>query len=269
MRKVMIGKAAVSGLCIGGNPFSGFSHQSQQRSEEMAQYYTPDRIRQTLQAAEQAGVNTFFGRTDDHILGIVKSYREQGGAIQWFAQVSQDWGDPDSWRKWLKAAIALGATGAYIHGGVVDFWYAHGMTDCFKEALDIMREAGVVAGFAAHRPDAHQWIREHLEVDFQMCSHYNPTDRSNDPHHKATGEKWDDEDRARMMEQVAQIQKPVVHYKVFAGGNKPVLPAFQFLATVVRPQDVVLVGIFTKDNPDMISEDVSLFETYIRTDCLT
>ena len=66
-----------------------------------------------------------------------------------------------------------------------------------------------------------------------------------------------------MMETIAGIQKPVVHYKVFAGGNKPVVPAFEFLGTVVRPRDVVLVGVFTRDNPAMIREDVSLFEQYI------
>ncbi|MBU4199300.1 MAG: hypothetical protein KKE37_09095 [Verrucomicrobia bacterium] len=263
MRMVKIGKATISGLCIGGNPFSGFSHQGEKKSKEMIEYYTPDRIKQTLKEAEQAGVNTFFGRTDDHILGIVKDYRDQGSAIQWFAQVCEDSGDPGSWRKWLKASIDIGATGAYLHGGIVDYWYANKMFDCFKEALDIMRKADIVAGFAGHNPAAHQWICDNLELDFQMCSHYNPTDRSKSPHHISVGEKWNDEDRALIIKTIARVQKPVVHYKVFAGGNKSIVPAFAFLGNVVRPQDIVLVGVFTKDNPNMINEDVALFEKYI------
>jgi len=263
MRRVKIGKATISGLCIGGNPFSGFSHQTDQRNKEMAEFYTPDRIKQTLREAEKAGVNAFFGRTDDHVLGIVKSYWDEGGTIQWFAQVSQDKNDPESWRKWLKASIKLGATGAYLHGGAVDYWFANKMFGHFKEAMDMMREAGIVAGFAGHSPAAHDWINRNLDVDFQMCCHYNPTDRSKSPHHSSVGEKWSDDDRALMMKTIASIRKPVVHYKVFAGGNKPIVPAFNFLGTVVRPQDIVLVGVFTKDNPNMIREDVSLFEQHI------
>ncbi|MDH7571521.1 MAG: hypothetical protein QHJ73_18245, partial [Armatimonadota bacterium] len=87
MRKVAIGEAVVSGLCIGGNPFSGFSHQSPQRDREMLDYYTPQRIKETLRQAEAAGINTFFGRTDAHILGIITDYWNEGGKIQWFAQV--------------------------------------------------------------------------------------------------------------------------------------------------------------------------------------
>jgi len=263
MRMVKIGKATVSGLCIGGNPFSGFSHQGAEKNKEMKEYYTPDRIKQTLREAEQAGVNSFFGRTDAHILGIVRNYWGQGGTIQWFAQVTEDKGDADSWRKWLKASIDIGATGAYLHGGIVDYWYTNKMFDCFKEALDIMRQADVVAGFAGHSPVAHQWIRDNLDVDFQMCGHYNPTDRSKSPHHISVGEKWNDEDRALMMKTIAGIKKPVVHYKVFAGGNKPIVPVFNLLGNVVRPHDVVLAGVFTKDNPNMINENISLFEKYI------
>jgi hypothetical protein len=52
-----------------------------------------------------------------------------------------------------------------------------------------MRKAGVVAGFAGHNPEAQAWIRDNLEVDFQMCSHYRPTDRANNPDHISGGEK--------------------------------------------------------------------------------
>lgn len=263
MRKSEIGHALVSGLCVGGNPFGGYSHQSKKRSREMIQYYTPERIKKTLRTAEQAGINTFFGRTDNHTIGIISDYRQKGGTIQWFAQVSPERDDPESWRKWLKAAIKLGATGAYLHGGVVDFWYANNMTGHFHEALAMMRESGVVAGFAGHKPDAHAWIRDHLDVDFQMCSYYNPTDRSKSAHHIAVGEKWHDEDRARMLKIIASINRPVVHYKVFAGGNKPVVAAFELLGKVMRPNDVVVVGVFTKDKSDMIEEDVALFKKHV------
>jgi len=263
MRKVKIGDALVSGLCIGGNPFSGFSHQTPERSRRMVAYYTPARIVETLAAAERVGINTFVGRTDEHILGIIAEYRKTGGAIQWFAQVSFGLDEPARWEEWLARSVEAGATGAYIHGGVVDYWYANGMFDEFHRSLAGMRRAGVVAGFAGHKPEAHEWIRDNLEVDFQMCSHYNPTDRSLHPEHVTEGEQWLEEDRRRMLEVIATIAGPVVHYKVFAGGNRPVIPAFDVLGKAMRPVDVVCVGIFTEDDPEMISRDVALFEEYV------
>ena len=86
MRSVEIGHVSVSRMCIGGNPFSGFSHQGEEKNREMLEYYTRERIKQTLRAAQEAGINTFFGRTDHHIMGIVRDYWEEGGTIQWFAK---------------------------------------------------------------------------------------------------------------------------------------------------------------------------------------
>jgi len=263
MRKRTIGTAQVSGLCIGGNPFSGFSHQNQERTREMLDYYTPERIKETVGAAEHSGINTFFGRTDDHIFGILRQYWDQGGTIQWFAQVCTERDQPDSWKKWLAGAAELGATAAYLHGGVVDFWYANGLFDNFREALQRMRDAGVVAGFAAHKPEAHAWIRDHLDVDFQMCSYYNPTDRSRQAEHISLDEKWNDKDREKMLAIIASIDRSVVHFKIFASGNKPVLPAFEILGRSMRESDVACVGFFVKDDPAMIAKDVALFEEHV------
>lgn len=263
MRHVPIGNATVTGLCIGGNPFSGFSHQTQAKTDEMVAYHTPERIKKTLRVAEDAGINTFFGRTDDHILGIVRDYWAEGGTIQWFAQICTEPDDPDVWRKWLRASAELGATGAYMHGGVVDHWYSEGRDDLFEEALTSMRDAGVVAGFAGHKPGAHAWIRDNLSPDFQMCSYYNPTDRSKNPQHSSVGERWELDDRAEMLEVIDSIRAPVVHYKVFAGGNMPIVEAFETMGRHMKPTDVACVGIFLKDDPEMIAKDIELFEWYV------
>lgn len=264
MREVTIGSALVSRLCLGGNPFSGFSHQNAERDSEMLAYFTPERIKETLRAAEEVGVNTFFGRVDEHILGILGDYWKEGGAIQWFAQVSDEMAEkPGSWKISLKASLDLGAAGVYIHGGHVDNWYANGLFDNFYEALNIMREGKVAAGFAGHKPAAHEWVRDNLDVDFQMCSHYNPTDRSETAHHISVDEKWHDEDRERMLGVIATIERPVVHYKVFAGGNRSVIDAFEVMGRAMRENDAAVVGIFPKDDPGMMARDVALFEEYV------
>ena len=263
MRLRTIGTAHVSGLCIGGNPFSGFSHQSPERNREMLDYHTPERIHEVLHTAEEHGINTFFGRTDDHVFSVLKDYWNGGGRIQWFAQVCIERGDPDAWRRWLDGAVELGCTGAYIHGGVVDNWHASERWDLFEEAQRRMDEAGIVSGFAAHQPRAQAWIRDHLQTDFHMCSHYNPTDRSRDAHHKGEGEKWEEEDRRAMLDVIATLARPVVHYKIFAGGNRPILEAFETLGRAMREDDVALIGVFLKDDPDMIAKDVDLFDEHV------
>lgn len=260
MRTVRIGSVQVSRLCIGGNPFSGFSHQGSARSAEMREYFTPERIRQTLREAEAAGINTFFGRTDDHIFGVVREHWREGGKIQWFAQACDDKDKARTWKDWIRAVAGLGASGAYLHGGLVDSAWANGQFDTLREGLDLMRGLGLAAGFAGHRPEAHEWIRDNLDPDFQMCSWYNPTDRSKNPEHQSEGERWRDEDRERMIETISTIGAPVVHYKVFAAANKPVLPAFDRMAVAMRPGDVACVGMFTKDDPGMVANDVALFD---------
>jgi hypothetical protein len=54
-----------------------------------------------------------------------------------------------------------------------------------------------------------------------------------------------------------------VHYKVFAGGNRPVDEAFETLGRCVRPNDVVCIGVFPKDDPGMLARDIELFEEHV------
>lgn len=261
MRTIGFGDVRVSRLILGGNPFSGFSHQSSERDREMVRYYTVARLKEALRKAEAAGINTFFGRTDRHIKRLLLEYWDEGGQIQWFGQTASELGDQMAA---VRSAAAAGAKGVYLHGGVVDHWYAQGKYELLEEGLETMRACGVVAGFAGHSVEAHTWIRDHLEPDFQMCSYYDPSPRADSPHHVAPeGEKWDDRQRDRMVGLIETTPWPVVHYKVFAGGNKPVDEGFRFLATSMRENDLVCIGHYLGDNSNMIAENVRTFEDVV------
>jgi hypothetical protein len=263
MNKARIGSVEVSRLVIGGNPFSGFSHQTSQRDQEMREYFTNERIRQLLHDAEAAGVNTVFARTDEHVMGVLREYWDQGGTIQWFAQVVFDQTAPDVHRHWIARAGELGAKGMYIHGGATDYWHANGQEELFHESLRLMRAWGVPGGFAGHRADAHAWVRDHVRPDFQMCCHYNPTDRSQQAQHTNVGEKWDTRDRDAMLQVIATLPTPAVHYKVFAAGNRPIDEAFGVLGRCVRKNDIICIGVFPKDDPDMLCKDIRLFDYHV------
>jgi hypothetical protein len=261
MQTVSFGATQVTRLIIGGNPFSGFSHQNRERDREMMGYYTVARIKEALRRAEEAGINTLFGRTDRHIRRMLMEYWDEGGTIQWFGQTAGEYGDQLAA---IRQAALAGAKGVYVHGGIVDHWFAQGQVDLLQAALETMRECSVVAGFAGHSVEAHQWIRDNLEVDFQMCSYYDPSPRADNPHHvHGVAEKWDAAHRDRMVGLIETIPWPVVHYKIFAGGNIPIEDGWSFAAQHVRSSDLICIGHYLGDNPNMIVENVATFERLV------
>jgi hypothetical protein len=255
---VELGGVSVSRLVLGGNPFSGFSHQSPQRDDEMRRYYTAARIKQTFREAEAAGVTTFFGRADRHVARVLMEYWDEGGAIQWFAQTCPEFA-PHA--RGIANAIHGGAKGSYIHGGQMDYWVAQGATDEARDNIAMIKAAGLAAGAAGHTPRVFEWAEQHLDVDFYMCCYYNPTPRDKNAEHVAGAkERFAAADRDAMVRTIAQLSKPVVHYKVFAAGRNDPAQAMAFVAQHLRPQDAVCVGVYTKDKPDMVAEDVRLLD---------
>ena len=58
---------------------------------------------------------------------------------------------------------------------------------------------------------------------------------------------------------IQALQKPAIHYKVLAAGRNDPAKAFAYTASKMRPMDAVCVGVFTKDDPQMLEEDIGLF----------
>ena len=261
MQTVKLGKIEVSRFILGGNPFSGFSHQSTARDREMMLYYTAANIKDALRKAEAAGINIAHGAHRQAYQPAADGVLGRRAQIQWIGQPASELAD---YHRAVRDAVANGAVGISFHGGVVDNWFAQGKRDELRAILDTMRECGVLAGLAGHSLAAQTWIRDNLQPDFGMCSYYDPTSRANNPHHvSGSVEKWDAEDRARMAELIATIPWPVIHYKVFAAGNKPIDEGWQFAAQTLRPQDMICVGHFLQENPNMIAENVATFQRLV------
>ena len=58
---ITIGDVSVSRLIIGGNPFSGVSHQGADRDRDMMRWYTVGRIKATLREVREKSPR-FFSR---------------------------------------------------------------------------------------------------------------------------------------------------------------------------------------------------------------
>lgn len=254
--KVKIGNLSVSRLIIGGNPFSGFSHQGADRDAEMRHFYTVSRIKQALRQAEQLGINAHMGRTDHHVMRYLMEYWDEGGNITWLAQTCSAFGTVE---RAIDNAVAGGAKACHIHGGTMDFLLANNKLNELPALIAKIRQAGLAAGIAGHTTDVFTWAEENLDVDYYMCSYYNPIPRDKQAEHvSGTNEQYLDEDRRAMTDLIAGLSRPVIHYKVLAAGRNDPKEAFNFVARHLRPQDAVCVGIYTKDHPDSLAENLQL-----------
>ncbi len=119
MEYINIGSIRASRFILGSNPFSGFSHQGSEKDIEMMDYYTSERIKKVWMHAEKLGINTCIARADNHIIRLLREYWNEGGKIQWIAQVSND--IQGSMSVGLDYAVKAGAKGCFLHGGVMDF----------------------------------------------------------------------------------------------------------------------------------------------------
>jgi hypothetical protein len=246
----------VSRFILGSNPFSGFSHQSPEMDQVMRRFFSTARIKSLLFQAEELGVNTLIARTDIHVMRFLLEYWDEGGQIQWFAQTCPEVGDH---KTCISRAISGGAKACHIHGGVMDFLYAQGRLDEIPPAIQRIREHGLAAGIAAHNPKVIEWAESNLDVDYYMCSYYNAAHRDERAEHVSGMEEWFiEDDRAAMTNLIKQLSRPAIHYKVLAAGRNDPQEAFEVVAQTMRPADMVCVGIFHRDDDQILEQDINL-----------
>ena len=251
-----LGALEVTRLIIGGNPFSGFSHQSRERSAAMRAWYTDERIVETWFQAEALGLTACLCRGDAHIVGALERYWRAGGTLRWIAQTDSAKGLVDGARYCLEH----GAAACYLHGGRVDYYVAHQEYGQIEAFVRTVADAGVPVGIAGHVPADFIWAEAHLDLDFYMVSYYNPSPRDHDPQYDPeTVEQYLESDRAERVALIQKLRRPAIHYKVLAAGRTAPADGLRYAAQHMRPEDAVCVGVYTQDNADMLAEDVTLF----------
>jgi hypothetical protein len=228
---------------------------------DMVQYFTTARIKEIMRQAEELGINTLISRTDRHIMRILQEYWDEGGKIQWIAQTAPEYA---SLSGNIAQAIAVGASAVYIHGGQMDNAYANHRREEISEAIQQIHAAGLPAGIAAHDPRVHCWAVEALSIDFHMCSYYNPSHRDAHAEHRpGEPETFAAADRQAMLAILPALKKPAIHYKIFAAGRNDPRESFELVAQHLRPGDAVCIGVFPRLNPNMLAEDLHLFEEIV------
>jgi len=258
MDTVRLGSLEVSRFILGTNPVSGFSHQSAEMDSRMKHYFTVAQVKRMFRDAELLGITTVIARADHYVMRVLMEYWDEGGMLQWVAQTCPEVGNTE---RGIQNAIGGGARACYLHGGWMDHLFAKGELEEVPKGIELIRAAGLPAGVAGHNPELHRWAERELDLDFYMCSYYNPASRDQGPHIPTGTTEWfKDRDRQIMVDTLAALSRPAIHYKVMAAGRNDPAEALSFVRRHLRPGDAVCVGIYDQTDPDMLRKDVELFE---------
>jgi hypothetical protein len=248
---IRLGALEVSRLIVGGNPISGFSHQSGERSQQMLDYFTVERIKALWRDCEAQGVTALVARADAFVIRVLAEYWREGGRIRWIAQTAPEHRDA---AQNIRLAHRAGAAAIYLHGGEADRLFADKQTDTIRERVELIRSLGVPVGMAAHEPCNHLEAQElGIPLDFHMVCLYNLTGyqgRRDTPE-----ETFEHEDRARALTVLRALERPCIAYKIYGAGRLSPDQAYADVGGALRPGDGVLVGMFPPDNPDIIGDN--------------
>jgi hypothetical protein len=180
-----------------------------------------------------------------HWIKLWLKYKAKGGKLKyWIGQ--PDAGGIDGMKKAIKACIDNGAKAICIQGVQIDAMMRHKRYDGIREWLGIIKEAGLPAGMASHQPWTHLKAEElKLPTDF---------------YHQCLGtpERYTGDWRAKPLETMRKIAKPMVGYKVLGAGRIPPKEAFAHVLKNIKPIDGICVGVFPRDS-DEIAENVRIF----------
>ncbi len=231
----------VSRVICGGNLISGFAHSRDliYVSSLLKQYFTDEKVFETLARCEDRGINTAILRLDQHTLRIINNYwKNEGGKMQWICQCKIQTMDIVSG---IQPAIDNGAHACYIHGGVADQMVANGRMDVLAKAVEYIKDQGLPAGIAGHMVEVPKAVLEAgLDVDFFMktLNAKNYWSAGHEPRHDSV---WSEtpEETAEVM---AKAEKPWIAYKVLGAGA--IHPREGFRYAYEKGADFLCVGMF-------------------------
>ena len=249
MPMIKLGGFEVSRFILGANPFGGYSHQpGSGLDEQMRAFYTDERVMAVLDEAASCGITAVSVWPDKRWLDLWARYKAGGGKMRdW---MSQPMAPPDKMKDDIALSVRHGAKAVYIQGHRVEEQFEGGTFEVVRGWIEYTKSLGVAAGLASHRPDVHlEAEKRKFAADFYFQCFYNVA------HGDAV---YSDEDRRKAVETIRQLGKPVVAYKILGAGRFPAAESFRFALRSLRPKDGFCVGVFPKDNPNQIREDVAL-----------
>jgi hypothetical protein len=247
--KIKLGNVEVSRLILGTNPFFGYAHQTNELSRQMSEYYTDERIMEVLDQAAALGVTAVAGPPMPRWLDIFHKYLDRGGKLKtWIAQPH---GSAKKMKEEITTCAKGGAKALFIQGHKVEEQFEKNTFEVVRGWLELTKSLGMAAGMASHRPDIHPAAEKAgFPTDFYFQCFFRV-----DQH----PENYAIECRDKAVETIRSITtKPVVAYKILGAARLEPEEAFTYAFRNIAAKDGVCVGIYPKNKPGMLAEDVGL-----------
>ena len=267
----------VSKLIVGDNPFNGHSYiEDKTTGTEMVEFYTASKILETLFAIEESGINCMLPLADPYIIRLLKEYERSGGKMKWIFQPYMPMDQKVSMRQMLSLQNTIGI---YHQGTTTDFKFETGKSDEIREQIAQYHTMGIPVGIGTHRPDVIVTaMEEGWDVDFLVaCMQNARINREKEPSGFISGKTksgliFRKGDREIMLNTLAKYDKPVIAYKIFAGGQmflgkSPdeiralIKDAYNTVFTALKPDDIACIGVFQRDKNEL-REDVEVFNEW-------
>ncbi|MCX6569558.1 MAG: hypothetical protein NT147_11015 [Candidatus Aminicenantes bacterium] len=246
---VRLGTLEVSRLILGSNPFWGYSHKSAQLDEAMRRHHTDERIIQILDEAASCGLTALASPPDERWTKLWTRYQESGGRLKIW--ISQCHGNPEQMHAEIDRSVKAGAKAIFIQGARVEEQFGKGNFDILRSWIDHIREAGLPAGAAAHWPEVHpELVRRKFPLDFYFQCMYNAS-KTND---------FSAAEREKAVATIAQLDKPVIAYKILAAGRLAAGEGFEYAFNHIKRKDGVCVGIYAQNAIDQIRQNATYTE---------
>lgn len=267
----------VTRLIVGDNPMNGHSYiEDSITGLEMKKYYTAERIKATFKHIEEQGINGMLPLADPYITRLLWEYQNQGGNLKLIWQPYPPIGMDRSIRIIPKS---LDTIGSYHQGTTTDLFFEKQDFDTIKENLKKMHETGKPVGLGTHYPEIIERSEEEgWEVDFYVaCLQNARRGREGEESGFITGKEkqglvFYPEDRPIMLNTLRKVNKPIVAFKIFAGGQmfegkdengvkEAIKGAYDEVFSALKPDDIAAIGVFQRDK-DQIKQNIEIYNEW-------
>ena len=266
----------VSKLIVGDNPFNGHSYITDVISgKEMSDYHTEDKILEAMHRMEELGINTMLPLADPYIIRILQHYRSNGGKMNFIFQPYMPMNQDVS----MNQMMTVDPIGIYHQGTTTDFNFETGNRQKTIDLLKNYKKMGVPVGVGTHRSDVIEASEsEDWGADFYVRCMYNARrNREGVESGFLTGKTkqgliFRPDDREEVLKDLQGLKKPIIAYKIFAGGqmlvNKTseekksaIKDAYNTIFTALKPNDFAAIGVFQKYE-DQLTENINIFNEW-------
>ena len=271
----------VSKLIIGDNPYNGHSYIKDYVSgSEMRNYYTEEKILEDIHKMEELGINTMLPLADPFIIRVLEHYRHNGGKMNF---IFQTYGPLmrtlDTAEISMREMMSVEPIGIYLSGTYNDVRYETGRVAEILPTLNKLKETGIPIGFGTHHPQLIEKCEaEGWNPDFYMaCMYHFRKNRLGEESGFITGKSKPNveiipEERALMLNTLKAVDKPVIAFKIFGGGQRLVgqteaarreiiRETYDTIFTSLKPNDFAVAGVFSKYH-DQLTENVSVLNEW-------